>query len=301
MGKKSGKISAIDLDAENPEEIVVTLEVETSVPIKASTTARISSSSILGTSYVELFGSRRDSPELPPLSEIPAAPSALSRILRAGETLGDQLVTVLNNLQSWTTPERREAFWGAVDDFRTALQSVDESIDRVVPVLEGTLQSWRDVGVTLNSVMIENRETGERLLRDLAQSADRLRTFLAAGELEEISEVFRRSLETLTQEIQSDGAAFRGWLERNDLAPHVQQAALSLEGVAQDFRRIAVVIETQTVALTQGDLAPVFRELRGAAEALSRTLESIQRNPRALFFGSPPPEKPLPGGAGERR
>lgn len=300
-GKKFGKISDVDVNPDKPEEIVVTLKVDPDCPIKVSTTARISSSSIIGSYYIELLGSRKDSPDLPPGSDIPTSPSMLSRILEAGASVGDELVTLLTNLRSWTTPEQRDIFWGAVDEARQTFHSAREGIDRVAPEAVDALRAWKELGESLQGFVTENRATAEQLLRDLTASVERLRTFLVSGELEDISATTRRTLERAASEIEATGGALRGWLGRNDLEPHLLAATTAIENVSRDFRALALALEAETAGLARTDLGPALHELRGAAEAFTRALDMIRRNPRALIFGEPPPEKPLPVAPRENR
>jgi phospholipid/cholesterol/gamma-HCH transport system substrate-binding protein len=300
-GKRYGKISSIEVNPEDPEEMVVTIAVDPECPVKVSTTAQISSSTLLGPYYIDLLDSRKDSPDLPSFSDIPASPSTMSRLLKAGETVGDELVVILKNLEDLTRPERIEGFWKAIDDLRAGLQAARTAIDRIAPDASETLAAWRRVGETVDAMLNENREGIAELVRNVSATAKGVNRLLESGEIEGLSEATKSMMDRLASELERDGEALRAWLDRNDVAPSVQTATAAFVAATADLQRLAKVIEAESVGLTHGELAPALADLRAAATAFLRMTELLQRNPRALLFGEPPAEKPLPAHPGANR
>ena len=64
---------------------------------------------------------------------------------RTGANLGDELLRVVANLETWTTPEQRDRLFGAVTQFAKTLESVQTQVDAAGPSLIRLTEACEEV------------------------------------------------------------------------------------------------------------------------------------------------------------
>ena len=296
-GVKYGKVASIKVAPDDPEIIQVRLAIDEGAPIRVSTTAVIATETILGPYHIELRDSRASSPILPTGSYIPASATTLSQLLAKGETLGDQLVQVLDNLEQWTDAPHRRQFFRTVDELHDTLATARTAIDALRPEALTLVKESTDLARWTLDFAKRNGPKAEQLLDDLHASAARVRAILEDGTVEETAESFRTALANATLEVQSAGAALKEWMDKNQFAPALERAVASLERLEKRVGAGVDQLTGQGSELLRADVAPALSDLRHTTAALARLLELLQRQPRALVFGAPPEPKPLPGGS----
>ena len=296
MGVKRGKVAAIDVDRNDPQVIQVTLSLDENTPIHVSTTAVIATESILGPYHIELRGSRRTSPQLPPGSYIPSSATTLAKLVATGETLGDQFVEVLSNLQRWTGDENRETFWATVRTAKQALESVRLAIDELRPEAKHLLGQWDDLTTWTLDFLQRNGPRAEQLLANLDSSVQRLDALLMSGTIEETAESLRAAIGRAVDEVERSGDALRKWMADNQTAAYLERAVAAVEGLQKQLTEELGTLSASTSEAMRTGVTPALLEIGRAASALGRLIELLERQPRALIFGVPPARQPLPGG-----
>lgn len=294
-GVKYGKVDSIRVDQEHPEIIQVALALDEEAPIRVSTTAVIATESILGPYHIELRGSRGTSPFLPSGSYIPASATTLAKLLATGETLGDQLVQVLANLEQWTDEPHRKQFWETVAEVERTLETTRLAIEKLQPDAARLLKESADLAEWALDFLQRNGPQAEKLLTDLVASVRHVEALLSSGTIEETTETFRTALGRAADEVDRSGAAFRKWMEENQVAPYLARAVESLERLEKDLTTQLDGLSSQTKETLRSGVTPALRELRETSAALGRLIKILERQPRALIFGEPPARKPLPG------
>ncbi|MAG57979.1 MAG: hypothetical protein CMJ83_16970, partial [Planctomycetes bacterium] len=260
-GVKYGKVGEIKVEPEDPELIRVTLQLDADAPIRVSTEAVIATETILGPYHIELRGSRATSPTLPPGSYIPASATTLAKLLATGETLGDQLVKVLRNLEKWTNPEHERSFWSTVSELNRSLATARVAIKRLEPEVLHLVRTYDVLGTDAIAFLKENGPVAQRLLRDLEESGRRIRTLLEQGTVEELADAAKLALQRAVTEFERDGAAVRAWLARNDVAPQVERAVKALERVEKGLLLAASSVADEGTLLARQQIAPALRDL----------------------------------------
>jgi phospholipid/cholesterol/gamma-HCH transport system substrate-binding protein len=294
-GVKYGKVASIEIPADDPEIVRMRLELQQDAPVRVSTTAVIKTNTILGPYHIELEASRATSPVLPAGSYITTATTTLSRLLATGESLGERLVGILDNLERWTGPEHEREFWAVIAEVHEALDTARESMDTLTPETLRLLRSWADLGDDLAGFLDQEMPVLHDLLADTAASAARLRRFLESGVLDDTADTARRSLARVTEELERDGAALRTFLDNNQVAPFLERATAALERFELDARGAAQELTKESRDLLRTDVAPTLSELRRAVNSLSRLIDTVQRQPGMLLLGRSLEERPLPG------
>lgn len=295
-GVKYGKVQSIKVAPDDPEIIQVQLAIDEEAPIRVSTTAVIATETILGPYHIELRDSRASSPILPPGSYIPASATTLAQLLAKGETLGDQLVQVLDNLERWTDGRHREQFFGAIEETRRALATARRAIEALEPEARVLLKESTELIRWTLEFARKSEPQAQRLIADLSASAAKVRAILESDTVEQTSEAFRTALANATLEVQAAGRALRTWMDENQFAPALERAVSSLERLEKKIATGIDDLTAQSGEVLRADVVPALSEVRQTTAALARLLELLERQPRALVFGAPPDPKPLPGG-----
>ncbi|MAB77797.1 MAG: hypothetical protein CMJ89_00460 [Planctomycetes bacterium] len=296
MGVKRGKVAAIDVDRDDPQVIQVTLSLDENTPIHVSTTAVIATESILGPYHIELRGSRRTSPQLPPGSYIPSSATTLAKLVATGETLGDQFVEVLSNLQRWTDDENRKAFFATVLSAKKTLDSVGDAVNELRPEVYDTLQLWKELTAKALDFLQRNGPRAEQLLASLDNSVQSLNTLITSGTIEETAESLRTAIGRAVDEVERSGDALRKWMADNQTADYLERAVAAVEGLQKQLSEELGTLSASTSEAMRTGVTPALLEIGRAASALGRLIELLERQPRALIFGTPPTRQPLPGG-----
>lgn len=297
-GVAGGHIRTIRIHPENPELIQVALAIRAGIPVTESTLARIGSGSILGPYHVELYDSRADSPPLPEGSEIKTGPSTFSRLLAKGETVGDQLAALLEQLQHLTDERNTELLWDLIRAGRQAVDAAKSEIEASSREFQRAAAAFAASNQQVLAILDDQTPRIDRLITDLLASSSRIRSVLESGQVENLIATAERAIAAIEQDVLRDGESLRQWLERNAITPEFERAANSLAKFLDDLQELSSRLGAEALALMRQDLAPALVDLRRSAETLSSLLELLSRQPNALLFGSPRPERPLPGGAG---
>jgi len=294
MGVKRGKVAAIDVDRNDPQVIQVTLSLDENTPIHVSTTAVIATESILGPYHIELRGSRLHSPQLPPGSYIPSSATTLAKLVATGETLGDQFVEVLSNLQRWTDDENRKAFFATVLSAKKTLDSVGDAVNELRPEVYDTLQLWEKLTAEALDILELNRPKAELLLANLNHSLKDLDALITEGKA--TTESVRTDLGLAAKQVELSGKALQKWMDANQVAPHLKAAVAVIKDLEEHLSKELGTLSASTSEAMRTGVTPALLEIGRAASALGRLIELLERQPRALIFGVPPARQPLPGG-----
>ena len=128
-GVDVGKVSAIQLDPENPEQVRLTFAIERGTPIKEDTEAVLKTQGLTGIAYVELSGGARESPPLrarageqyPVIRTKPSLSARLENVLT--NVLGN-LDRTSANVNAILSDENQAAFRSALADISTVARTL---------------------------------------------------------------------------------------------------------------------------------------------------------------------------------
>lgn len=138
MGVDVGKVSRIDIDPQNSQQVRLRFLIERGTPIKQDSVAVLKSQGLTGISYVELSGGSAGSPALRPAAEgdVPAIPFKLSlsaRLENVATHLMANVDRVSNNLNALFDAENRAALKSTLADL--------SSLAHALAAQQGTLSA----------------------------------------------------------------------------------------------------------------------------------------------------------------
>ncbi len=136
-GIRIGEVSNLQLNPENPTQVLVTIAVDPGTPIRADTQARIDVQGLMGSPSIALSGG---SPNLPPLAASRGAPPLLVADASAGQDLTQSAREVLGRIDK-ILAENSDPLHDAIaniDTFSAALARNSKSVDNILAGLEKT-------------------------------------------------------------------------------------------------------------------------------------------------------------------
>jgi phospholipid/cholesterol/gamma-HCH transport system substrate-binding protein len=260
-GVDVGRVKAIVLSPQNPEEVRLTLDILHGTPIKTDTVAVLETQGLTGLATLDLTGGSRDSPalEATPDQEYPViktGPSLFFRLDMAVSRLleEDGLSKLLTNVNRLS----QQAAAVIDEDNRTALR-------RILKDLSG-----------LTQILASRHEQVDKGVLSASRSAENLA---------KMTETMNKQLPMLLERVNKSAAALQ--LMTEELA----RTGKAVSGLVQETKPDLQEFSRNTLAET----GLLVTELRQLTATLNRVAQDLEREPNALVLG----RTPRPRGPGE--
>ncbi|QOR38800.1 MCE family protein [Billgrantia diversa] len=244
-GVRVGEVAGLRLDPDDPRNVLALIRVESQVPIRQDTRARLALTSITGSMSIQLQGGAPDSPLLvtrgddqPP--RIIADQSPLSAMLSNSEELLGSVNRVLSRLEAVLSEENVH------------------NIERILANLELTTAQLASLGDAPGHL---------------------------AGRLNELSQEAARALAEIRALANRTGGMLQGHAEGmlvdvRQVTTSLARTAQSLESLLEDNQG---ALESGLRGV-QG-LGPATLELRNTLSSLNRLMRRLEDNPRDFLLG----------------
>jgi phospholipid/cholesterol/gamma-HCH transport system substrate-binding protein len=224
-----GRVAAISIDPDDPEQVRIQLDIEAGTPVRTDTSAVLATRGITGLVRVELTGGSRAAPALVPVPGhpppvIPSGPSLVARLDSALDMLVVTVERVSTRFDRLLSDDNLDAIAGTLDALR---------------VVTGEIAGHRaeiGAGLAHAATTLENTT---RLSGELASTLARTAGSVAALE-ETARSVTRtsRALETAVGEGRQGVAKAFG-----QLGPEVTALLGEMRQLAETLRRVARDVE----------------------------------------------------------
>jgi phospholipid/cholesterol/gamma-HCH transport system substrate-binding protein len=254
-GVDVGRIKAIALTPNNPEEVQLTLDIERGTPIKTDTIAVLETQGLTGLATINLTGGSRDAPALQ------AQNGQAYPVIKTGPSLFFRLDEAVSRLLS------EEGLAQLLVDLDTAAKGAATVLDEDNRLtLKKTIKDLSEVAQTIAS----HKTQIEQSLNGAAKSADNLVKLTASlnAEVPTLLAGINKSvasLGTATDELARAGKTVGTVV--NEARPELQQ-----------FTR-----------RTLPETALLVTELRQLTGTLTRVARELEREPSSLVFGRKAP------------
>jgi phospholipid/cholesterol/gamma-HCH transport system substrate-binding protein len=135
-GVDVGKVSQIQLDAANPERVLLMFAIERGTPIKEDTVAILKTQGLTGIAYVELSGGAAQSPPLRatagnPYPVIRTQPSLAARLENVLSSVLGKLDSTSNNINAMLSKENQAALKSALADIAIVARTIAARKDAI--------------------------------------------------------------------------------------------------------------------------------------------------------------------------
>ena len=260
-GVEVGRVKAIALRPDNPEEVLLTLDILHGTPIKTDTVAVLETQGLTGLATINLTGGSREAPSLQ-LQEGQAYP-----VIKTGPSLFSRLDKTASRLLS------EEGLGQLLADLDAAAKGIAQTLDDDNrTTLKKTVKDLSDVAQTIAA----HKAQIEQSLNGAAKSADNLVKLTASlnAQVPPLLDGINKSvaaLSTATDELARTSKTVG--TVANEARPELQQ-----------FTR-----------RTLPEAGQLVTELRQLTASLTRVARELEREPSSLVFGRKTP----PRGPGE--
>jgi len=155
-GVPIGRVTGIHLDPQYPEQVKVTIEVDTATPIKSDAVASLEMQGITGVGYVEISGGSRDAPPLVPLGNqrypvIASKPSGFESVVASAPEAVSRLIAVADRLNDLLNEKNRAAISGTLQNVQQITAAGVKDMQRVDAILDDTDLALKEFRVTLTT------------------------------------------------------------------------------------------------------------------------------------------------------
>lgn len=173
-GVRVGAVTEIRLDHEDPSQVVVTIEVESTTPVRQDTHASLEIEGLTGARYVLLTGGSPDSQPLAAgpgrdYATIPSESSGLQQVLEGAPELLASANLLLAQANAFLSPTNRENLEVTLANLRTLSGALAERGDDIGVLIEETGQTM----ATLNRTSSHFESLINQVREDSARLADR--------------------------------------------------------------------------------------------------------------------------------
>lgn len=260
-GVDVGRVKAIALRPDNPEEVLLTLDIVRGTPVKTDTIAMLETQGLTGLATINLTGGSREAPSLQaqpgqPYPVIKTAPSLFARLDKTASRLLSE-----------------EGLAQLLVDLDLAAKGMANALDEDNrTTLTKTIKDLSDVAQTIGS----HKAKIEQSLNGAAKSAENLSKLTASLNAE---------VPTLLAGINKSVAAFGA-------------ATDELAKVSKTVRTVVNESKPELQQFTKRTLPEaslLVTELRQLTGTLTRVARELEREPSSLVFGRKAP----PRGPGE--
>lgn len=256
-GVDVGRIKTIDLNPNNPEEVLLTMDIMHGTPIKTDTIAVLETQGLTGLATINLTGGSRDAPPLQ-AQEGQAYP-----VIKTGPSLFFRLDEAVSRLLS------EERLSQLLLDLDTAAKGAAKVLDEDNrAMLKQTIKDLSDVAKTIAA----HKTQIEQSLNGAARSADNLVKLTASLNAE---------VPTLLAGINKSVAALG--TATDELARTSKTVGAAVNEARPELQQF-----TQRTLPEVGLLVTELRQLTGT---LSRVARELEREPSSLVFGRKTPSR----------
>ncbi|MFW6322013.1 MAG: MlaD family protein [Guyparkeria sp.] len=250
-GVDVGYVDTIRIDRDNPDKIRIGLMIESTVPIRRDTTARLQLQGVTGLSVLNLKGgSAGEALEADPgecCPEIPYEPSLFSRLE------------------------------GGINETMVQLVNIGQRFDRVfsednLVALEETLANLN----RLSTALAEEREQLQSLVRNASRTAENTAEMTAGG-----TELVSRAQNTLDS---LDGAIARVSGTMDTFEAAADDVALATDATVR-FSSAGEQAAEEISRQTLPDISLLIRDVRELSRRLSAFTSTLDEDPSRVLFG----------------
>jgi phospholipid/cholesterol/gamma-HCH transport system substrate-binding protein len=188
-GIKVGEVAQLSLAKDDPRKVIARVRLDSSVPVKEDTRAKLGLQGVTGVAFIQLSGGAPSSPLLKPTPRnpvpiIPSEESALSKLLASGSdiiTSANDLLLRANEVLSREnvdriskTLENLEGVTSTVNGQRDDLSAALKQLASATGELKHTLTTLDSMATTTNDLMKNNARQVLESTNKALESVDRV-------------------------------------------------------------------------------------------------------------------------------
>jgi phospholipid/cholesterol/gamma-HCH transport system substrate-binding protein len=201
-GIEVGRVSDLTFDPENPKRVIVTMQLQPSLPIHDDSLASIDSEGLTGGSFVEIDGGSKNAPILAPTEDVAipvirSKPSTLQQLEESAPLLVAKLNKAADQLNAVLSDQNVQAFSLTLKN----LQDMTAAFKGDMPDLDTTLKNISNASISLNGDLGDLHKVlghADQATIGITRVADDLDTQVNGAELSQFVAQSRALVQSLT-------------------------------------------------------------------------------------------------------
>ncbi|PIW02671.1 MAG: hypothetical protein COW42_00385 [Deltaproteobacteria bacterium CG17_big_fil_post_rev_8_21_14_2_50_63_7] len=276
-----GRVDGLEINPDNPSEVVITLSVKGGTPVTKDTVAVLNMQGITGLKYIELTGGDADSEVLEPGSDIPNGGSDFDVLSEKAMGIANKIEKLLDNLVVATSGENTEKLLAVISEAEATLVSVRTLLD----------DSRKDLGEVMDGVKIVTTDTSTLIKESTTLVTDVRRTLTSVeGSVAKIADwVSPNQLKALLAGVQKTVDEVHARVGPNELGKTIQKT----NTLADESIKLVKDADV-TLLRTRDDLRRSLDDLATSSENIAEFTQILVDNPSALISGRSESERALP-------
>lgn len=254
-GVQVGEVRGITINPQNAEEVLVTIRVEESAPVKEDTYALIEAQGITGLSYIQLQGGTNEAKELKTSSKseeygiIPSRPSTLSRL--------DKTITSIS--------AKAEMIFERAEQIMS-----EKNVKNLEAIIENSAKITSSTAKTLENIEANNKEIAQILKQAVVFEKAAIE---AATGVKDMSHSFRNAVDSTGIEMMS---------QVKEASQSVKTVMSGLDAkMKQGTFDIDILVKENLIPLQS-----TLEELRILTIETKALIDHLNDSPSDLFFKS---------------
>lgn len=157
MGVDVGRVTKVAINPENPEQVMLLLEIRQGIPVKLNTRASLRFYGVTGLAFIELMGSGKDSPRLKPehegdIPEIAESASTFSNIEKTLNDLAANSATVLQRIDLLLSTDNLTNVAGILEQTKLALTGFNEYQPQIAKLIEQGVVAEKNINEAFKNI-----------------------------------------------------------------------------------------------------------------------------------------------------
>lgn len=289
-GVPVGTVETIDINPENVEQVVVTIDVPDDTPIKTDTVASLEFQGITGVAYVQLSGGTNEAPALEPepgrdRAVIPSRPSGIQQVIEQAPELVTRFVALVDRANQMLGPENQANVARSLANIASMTEALDRGSGDAERLLGEGADALGELRLTIADArgLIAELSTASSSLT-LATEATLLEGQALMREARPVIETADRALDEATRTFAQARAAMTSL---DETLARTQGAVAQAEGTLRSFGALADELTpsvgplAEDASATLREFALVAEDLRLAARNIAEAAEEV-----AVLLGS---------------
>ncbi len=269
-----GSVTRIEISPDDIDKILITIQVDSTTPVRTDTVASIEMQGITGVAYVQLTGGSESAAPLEPqpgqsVAVITAENSALAEVFASAPEMVNSAITLMNRASAMLSDDNRAAFTNILANISTVTGEVAEhkgAIGALITDAQATLANVQNTTADISKVTSELSANITPLIADASKTLEALRTTLDSANTT-IANAEPNIQATLT-DLRAAAASIKG------AASAAQQILVTNEAPINEFAQNGLYEFTQFIA-----------EARTLVSSLTQIAVQLERDPAAFLFG----------------
>ncbi len=289
-GVRIGQIVDIEIDKENTEQVISTLEVRKGTPIKSDSEAILVATILTGLKFVEVTGGTKSAKLLPPGSEIPSGQSLIGTIEGKAQDIAVKTEIAITKINTVLSEKNLKKLDEIVENVRNITEGVSEFLETNDEKLDKIVVNLQQTSIDLKDGMASANRSVQRVEKVVASADPKVDIIL--NNIKDATVSFKKagkSLSKIDKILKNIGGTldkFNNQLKDINVDKMAKDAELALEQAKEALKSIRRLVDASRSNIYQSS-----KSLKKTMRNLEELSGDLRDQPSLLLNAKPPKER----------